>query len=271
MAVPKSLQLLLDDVRHFADQGMKMPIRTNIKSNVSNFIDRLRPDAMQKVKRIAGERIEQIAYHDKRSLVSTGVGVGAGLAGHQIAVAAGAAAAATTLGVAAGVATLGAVPAAIGLGILVNVAVSASRSSDKKAIRDKFKPGQAAGPSEKELFYLLSHGELVDLARSFQKAVEAETAYYTAQLKWNLESAKSKDCLMLLDLTWRLMRWRKRLRTSLLESPRLLSKKRHQQERHREGLSTALDPRKGSSQDDPRWIQNHPKEQGPDRSEYHTA
>jgi hypothetical protein len=207
--------IMLCDVRHYADEGKRLPIRNNLGSKLTTFADAARPDALEKVYRTQiKQKVVETVSHNLRSVSGPVVGAGATVGGKFIAVAAGVGAA--TVGVAtAGVAVAAGAVLSIGIKIGIKVYVTGKKGDIKK------KMAETGAASEKELYYLLSHGQLLDLARSFEKANDTKKAYLARAAGWSAGNAGSRNCIEALDLTYLLMRWRKRLHDSLVDSPRL--------------------------------------------------
>ena len=199
-----NLRHLVHGAKHYAQKGVYPPIRRNNSSKVSRFLDWARPSTVGKWTRLTvRERGGQLASHNKRSAVT-----------HGSSLVAGKVVAATGLTVVSG----GGFLAALGAAGAVFLVVKALKKAYGKYKRNQAKSTVAAADSPTELVRgligILSYGDIQNLARRSEKAVDHEKKFRTEQ---TASRNGFPTCVEAIRLAWRYERWYKRVEESIAQ------------------------------------------------------
>lgn len=200
-----NMRQLVAGARHYADKGVYPPIRRDTSSNISQFLDWARPSSLGKLNRLmVRERGGQFFSHNKRAAGSTGASF---VAGKAAAVAIVGLSAVSGGSILAGLGALGAV-------LLVTNALKHAYDKHKHS---QAKDTVAVSPTEKarRMIGLLSHGDIQNLARRAEKAVDHEKKFRLEQIRTELQRGFI-TCVSAIEVTWRYERWFKRVEDSIV-------------------------------------------------------
>lgn len=207
--------LLLNDTKVLADQSKPLPLRHSGNS-FRNFFTAIRPQ-MGATSHAIGNKLTS-ASHAKRKIVSSGMGmVASTTTGYVVGWATGLAAtsafvatAALTGGIAAGV---------LVLGLLIGIAVSQYQKAQKEQRKKNLALGTRTNVQMlDDLRYLLTHGELEEIARYHEKALKTEKELFVSLM--NTPSTGVSNCGEAATIAYKMYRHKKRLEEKLVADDR---------------------------------------------------
>lgn len=196
----ENMKQLVNGARHYALQGVYPPIRRDISSLTSRFLDWARPSSLGKWTRLAvREKGGQFLSHNKRDLVGGGVS----LLEAKIVAAVGL----TVFTGGTALAGIGAAGAVFAITQCLNLAYKKYKRHQATETASSISPTERI----RGLLGLLNYGDIQELAHRTEKAVDHEK-------KFRVEREATHGFLTCVDavrVTWRYERWYKRVEESI--------------------------------------------------------